>query len=96
VSETRQARETRLADEYQKYVAQCASDKVEAINFVNWSFNAKIEEKADAEDRDWLHKTIGHAAPDVIEKAKVRKAEREAKAAQDAADKAAREAGKLK
>jgi len=41
MSETREDKEKRQQREYETYVADCKTNGLEAINFMNWHFNEK-------------------------------------------------------
>lgn len=84
MSENRKKKEKRLEEEYAAYLAQCEVDKVEPIRFINWSFNAKVDEKAEAGDEKWLRKSVGDSTDEHLAKGKLRREAKE-KAARDKA-----------
>ena len=43
--ETRQDKEKRYAREYAAYVAACTEQGIEAIGYMNWAYNKKMEEE---------------------------------------------------
>lgn len=45
LNETNQARNERLANEYNEYISECMDARIDPVNYINWSASKKHHER---------------------------------------------------